>query len=342
MKRLTLSLILIIMAVSLFSANAVVMSGSATQRVYNDNVKAADSAARAGALMNALQNYFGSIQEDQPEQAIPQITPQFFKFIKSYRIVDRHYQAGAITYSVMADISKVSLADVANMIKVSNSSAVFTIRGIGDNPDLDSKINSALSSGGFSTAPQSDFRNAVAIGDAASPSEAFQNSNAQYYFDILIEPVSTGTKCSAGFTVKVYGKDKDYNPIKVNGDGTGSDANNCIANAASAAMPKILSYIKSNYVPSATQNQQVAINITASNYSNFAAPKNLMEDLKKRSYIASYSVQGFADKSLDMTAESYISEDMLIKKLQALAKQYNFTVVKTDEGDILLDFSGAE
>lgn len=342
MKRVTLFLIFLFMAASLFSAEAVVMSGSATVRAYNDNMKAADSSARAGALMNALQNYFGSLQEDQPEQAMPQITPQYFKFIRSYRITDRHYEGGSVTYSVIADIDRVSLSDVAAMMKVSNSSAVFIVRGIPSNPDAESKINSALSSGGFSTGQQADFVSSLVGNDTASATDAFQNSSAQYLFDILIEPVSTGTKCSAGFTVKVYSKDKDFNPIKINGEGTGSDANNCLANAAAAAMPKIMGYIHSNYVPSAGQKQLQKIEITAANYSNFAAPKNLMEELKKRTFITSYAVKGFAEKSLDMEAEAYISADMLLKKLQAIAKQYNFTVSKTDDGNILLDFSGAE
>lgn len=336
-------LIFIISLSFCFSANATVVSGSSTATVRGDNIKQADSSAKTGALINALYNYFSKQQEMTPDAEIPEITSEYFKFIKSYKIIERHYNKGAVHYSVIADIDKISLTDVSYMIKNVTSTAVFFVKNA-DNSVMDDKIAEALKKNQFSTKYQSDFRGAVSVNPTQQElTDAFTNSNAQYFFELTADYVSNGSSCTVGLNAKVYGKTKDYSPIKINGDSTSGNEVECQALAAGVAMTKLLVFVRENYIPLPEKTKELnKITIIASNYSNFAAPKNIMEDMKKRTFVTNYAVKGFAEKSLEMEAEMYISPDMLLKKLQMLEKQYGFTSSKNADGNIVLDFTSQE
>lgn len=333
--------LIIILAFAL-SANAAVVSGSATVRVHGDNVKQADISARNSALVSALYNYFSKQQESENAE-IPEITSEYFKFIKSYKITERHYSKGTVTYSVIADIDKVSLGDVAYMIKNVTSTAVFVVRNT-DNSSVDDKIADALKKNQFSTRYQSDFRASVSVSPSQQElTDAFMNSRAQYLFDITADFVSSGNTCTAGLSARVISKEKEYSPIKINGESSSPSAGDCQAQAAGEAMTKLIAFVRENYIPLPDRIRElVKATVIASNYSNFAAPKNIMEDMRKRTFITGYAVKGFAEKSLEMEAEMYISADMLVKKLQMLEKQYGFKVSKNESGYIVLDFTSQE
>ncbi len=341
MKRLILLIIFILCAV--ISAHASVVSGSSTVTVQNDNMKQAEISARNGALINALYNYFARQQESQPDMEIPEITSEYFKFIKSYKITDRHYSHGTITYSIIADVDKVTLSDVNYMIKSVVSSAVFLVTGV-DNSEMDEKIAESMKRNQFSTRYQSDFRAAIGVSPSADEAlQAFSSVNAQYFFNITAEPLYDQGKCTVALTAKIYGKAKDFGTLKTNGESSGDTDYDCAAEAAGQAMSKLLVYVRENFIPLPDQSKELnTITITASNYSNFAAPKNIMEDMKKRTFITSYNVKGFAGKTLEMDAQMYISPDMLLKKLKGFEKQYGFTASKADGNNIILDFTGQE
>ena len=341
MSRLTSFIVIMIFLVSA-AAHAIVVSGSATVTVQNDNVKQADLSAKRSALSNALYNYFARQQETQPDAEIPEITQEYFKFIKSYKIADRHYNHGTITYSVIADIDKVSLSDVAYMIKSVSSTAVFIVRGT-DSSQVDSAVSSSMQKNQFSARYQSDFRASMGVSPSSDEAlEAFGNVNAQYFFDITLEPLNNGDNCTVALTAKIFGKSKDYGTLRTNGEQKGS-GDDCIAQATGQAMTKLLSYVRGNYIPLPDQSRELStVTVTASNYSNFAAPKNIMEAMKKRTFITSYNVTGFAEKTLTMDVQTYISPDMLLGKLRGLEKQYGFSAGKDDSGNITLDFTEHE
>jgi len=333
-------------AVLLFSINAfaMVVNGSSTVTVQGDNIKQADSSAKTGALLNALYNYFSRQQEDQPGSDMPEITAEYLKFIRSYKIVDRRYSHGTITYSVIADVDKLSLADVAYMIKSRTDNAVYVIDESHDNYENNAAITNALKKNAFSTKYQLDFLATVA--DSALPDlvyEAFQNSKAQYLFDIKADTAANGGKCTATVSIRVAGKAKEYNPVKVSGEGSGQSETSCVAAALYNAMDLALYSVREGAIPAPSLDRELTkITLTAANYANFATPKNLMETLKRKTFITNYSIKGFAEKSLDIEAEIYVSPDMLLKKLQGIQKQYGFTASKLEGGNILLDFTSQE
>ena len=326
------------------NAYATVVNGSATVTVHNDNIKQADTSAKNSALLNALYNYFSRQQEDQPDSDMPEITSEYLKFIRSYKIVDRRYNHGTITYTVIADVDKLSLSDVAYMIKSRTDNAVYVIDELHDNYENNAAITNALKKNAFSTKYQMDFLSTVA--DSAMPDlvyEAFQNSKAQYLFDIKADTVAGDGKCSATVSIRVAGKAKEFPAVKTSGEGTGQSEVSCVASAIYSAMDLALYSVRAGAIPTPSLDRELTkITLTAANYANFATPKNLMEALKRKTFITNYSIKGFAEKSLDIEAEIYVSPDMLLKKLQGIQKEYGFTASKLEGGNILLDFTSQE
>jgi hypothetical protein len=333
-------------AVLLITLNsfAMVVNGSSTVTIQNDNIKQADSSAKNGALINALYNYFSRQQEDQPGSEMPEITAEYLKFIRSYKIVDRRYSQGTITYTVIADVDKLSLADVAYMIKSRTDNAVYVIDEAHDNYENNAAVANVLKKNSFSTKHQLEFISSVA--DSALPDlvyEAFQSSKAQYLFDIKAETSFNAGKCSATVNVRIAGKAKEFPAAKTTGEGTGQSAVSCVASAIYNAMDLALYSVREGAIPAPSLDRELTkITLTAANYANFATPKNLMEALKRKTFITTYSIKGFAEKSLDIEAEIFVSPDMLLKKLQGIEKEYGFTASKLEGGNILLDFTAQE
>ncbi len=326
-----------------FNAHALVVNGSSTVTVQGDNIKQADQNAKTGALINALYNYFSRQAEEQGGE-VPEITSEYFKFIRSYKIVDRRYSHGTITYSVIADVDKLSLSDVNYMIKSRTDNAVYVIDSAHDTYETNSAIANALKKYSFSTKKQMEFLSSVA--DSAIPDlvySAFQNSAAQYLFDIKAETSFSGGKCTATLNVRIAGKAKEYPSQKTSGEGTGQSQASCVATAIYNAMELALYSVREGAIPAPSLDRELTkITLTAANYANFATPKNLMETLKNKTFITSYSIKGFAEKSLDVEAEIYVSPDMLLKKLQGIEKNYGFKASKLEGGNILLDFTPQE
>jgi len=347
MKRMKMTLkyrLLTILLITLISTTsfAYVIRGSSTQPVMDGDIVSADADAREQALLDALKNYFGRLKSIQPDKEIPDVTSEFFKFIRSYKIAERKYIDGNVVYTVLADVDDVALNDLTYFVRNAVNTIVYNISGISQDIDLSSKIDDSLSQYKFETKYQSEFQ--ASLKEHSTASERFDTylkGQAQYFMemDVVREPTEEN-RCTVILTTQTFSKTKEFKTLKTKSDAQNENDDECVKEALSLSLLKTLGYVRSNFIPLPSGERVLStFTLTSINYDNFATPKKIMEDLEKRSFINSYKILNFAGNKLDIEVSTYVDIDVLIKKLQSTEQEYNFSVRRQDENNILLDFT---
>jgi len=340
MKTVKLLTILLILSMFTYSYGYII-EGSVTVPVVNDNIKAADRIALERALLKSLKNYFHKLKKKQPNMEVPDVTTEFFKFIRSYKIAERGYQDDAVFYTVLTDVDDVALNDLMYFVKQVVNSAVYNVRGMNNDTAIGNKISETLAEYKFHVRYQSEYQSQLLENSSNNLKiSAFRNSPAQYYFDLSIErePAQTGY-CTAILTTKTYSKTKEFKTLKTNSQATANSDEECMTEAFTLAFIKTLGYVRENFIPLPSSESLKQFTVTAENYDNFATPKKIMEELKKRTFIKDYKIKGFSGKKLEIEITTFIGLDLLIKKLQSIESEYDFSAHNTDGENILLDFN---
>lgn len=337
--KLLITVTILIMA---FTANAYVIQGSSTKPVMNGNIVVADSEAREQAILNALKNYFNKLKANQPDKEIPDVTIEFFKFIKSYKIAERAFTDDTVTYTILADVDDVALNDLMYFVDNVVNTAVYNIEGIGVETGLSNNISGAFKEYKFDTKHQSDYQ--ANLKENSTPeerTEAFKNSDSQYFLEMsLIREPSAEGQCTIILTTKTYSKTKEFKTLKTRSSSEDIDDDQCVLSAFSLSFLKTLGFIRKNFIPLPSGEKVLSTyNLVAENYDNFATPKKIMEDLKKRAFIDSYKIKSFAGNKLDIEISAYLSSEILIKKLQSIEAEYGFSSRVDESNNILLDFT---
>ncbi|ADD68626.1 hypothetical protein Dacet_1862 [Denitrovibrio acetiphilus DSM 12809] len=337
-KALTIIFILLITATSF----AYVIQGSSTQPVMNGDITDADAKAREQALLNALKNYFDRLQSDQPDKEIPDVTTEFFKFIKSYKIADRGFANDTVTYTVLADVDDVALNDLTYFVQNAVNTVVYNISGVPPENSIDNNIEEAFKEYKFDIKHQSGYQ--ASLRENSTKSErvsTFKASQSQYFMEMSVvrEPAGEG-ECTVILTTETHSKTREFTTLKTKSHTRGDSEEACVASAVSLSLVKTLGYVRTNFIPlPAGETVLSKFNVIAKNYANFAVPKKLMDELKKRSFIDSYKITSFAGSKLDIEVTTYVDIDVLIKKLQSIEEEYGFSARKDDMTNILLDFA---
>jgi len=334
-------LIAIIVLISI-TANAYVIQGSSLKRVMNGNIVEADAEAREAALLNALHNYFNRLKENRPNKEIPDVTTEFFKFIKSYKIANREYIDNSVRYTILADVDDVALNDLMYFVTNVVNTAVYNITGLSRELETNDKIAASFADYKFDTKYQSDFQaNLRENSTEKERRSTFRKSQPQYFMDmsVLREPSAEGS-CTIILTTKTYSKTKEFQTLKTKSSSESDNEDECVMDALTLNLLKTLSYVRTNFIPlPSAEKIEKTFSITAENYGNFATPKKLMDELQTRSFINSYKIISFAGSKLSIEAQTYVDADVLIKKLQSIEAEYGFSAVKADSNNILLDFT---
>jgi hypothetical protein len=332
---------MMVMAIS-FNSYAYVIQGQATVPVLDGKISSAENIAREKAMINALKNYFGRLKKSQPNREIPDVTTEFFKFIKSYKITTREYKEDAVNYIILADVDDVALNDLMYFVKNIVNTMVYNIRGVRNDIEFDARLVDSFREYKFETKHQSDFQ--ASLEEKANFSKrhsVFKESSSQYYMDMsaIVESASDN-QCTVLLTTKTFSKTKEFKTLKTKSTSEGANDKECVQNAFNLSLLKTLSFVRQNFIPLAeTKTVENTFNVIAENYSNFAAPKKLMDELKKRSFIKSYKIVNFAGNKLNIEVVTYVDIDVLIKKLQSIEDEYGFSANQGDSNNILLDFT---
>lgn len=323
-------------------AHAYVIQGSSSEPVLNGNIVTADSQAREKALLDALKNYFSILKANQPNKEIPDVTEEFFKFIRSYKIAERAYVNDNIVYTVLADVDDIALNDLMYFVKNVVNSMVYNISGISQDVDADSSMAEAFKEYKFDLKYQSDFQaNLPENSTESERNTAFRNGKPQYFMDMSVvrEDAQDGS-CSIELTTRTYSKTKEFQTLKTKSSAEAENENECMQTALKLALLKTLTYVRSNFIPLPEGHTTLnTFSVTAEQYTNFADPKKVMDALQSRSFIESYKIKSFAGNKLEIEVSTYVSLDILIKKLQSLESEYGFSAASGENDNILLDFS---
>jgi len=336
--------ILLIPIILIFSINsyAYVIQGSSNVPVLDGNISAADAKAKEKAMLNALKNYFGKLHASQPDREIPDVTSEFFKFIRSYKIAERRYTDDTVTYTVLADVDDIALNDLMYFVENVVNTVVYNINGANYDTRLNEKITLAYKEFKFDTKHQSEFQaNLMENAEKQARISAFRKSHSQYYMDmsILLEPTAEG-QCTVLLTTETYSKTKIFKTLKTKSSTSAESDDQCINEAIALSLIKTLGFVRNRFIPLPSSEKIIqTLNMSAVNYENFATPKKLMEQLKTRSFINSYKIKGFAANKLQIDINTYISIEVLLKKLQSIEEEYGFSAYRDDSNNILLDFT---
>lgn len=340
MKFKLLTALMIIMVT--MSSYAYVIRGTATEPVMNGDIAKADEEARENSMLDALKNYFGRLKSIQPDKEIPDVTAEFFKFIRSYKIAERKYENDNVTYTILADVDDVALNDLTYFVRNAVNTIVYNIKGIPSDINISQQLDSAFAEYKFDTKYQSEYQ--ASLRENSTESERFDTylkGSSQYFMemDVIREPTGEN-QCTVILTTQTFSKTKEFQVLKTKSSAEHEDDDECIQSALTLSLVKTLGYVRSNFIPLPGGEHKITnITLTAENYDNFATPKKIVEELKKRSFIESYKILSFAGNKLEVEVSTYVDIDVLLKKLQSIELEYDFSASKQETNNILLDFS---
>lgn len=276
-RKLITILIIMLMTTTSF---AYVIQGTVTEPVIDGNIADADNKAREKkALLRALKkNYFGKLKSTQPDKDIPDVTTEFFKFIKkSYKIAERSYKDDSVTYTILADVDDVALNDLTYFVKNVVNTAVYNLSGTKNNLALEAKVNTALADYKFDSKYQSEFQ--ANLQESSSEHQrviAFKDSPSQYFFDMSIvrEPAAE-EECTVILTTKTFSKTKEFQTLKTKSSEIAQNEEECVATALNhALLKKTLGYVRKHFIHLANAEKVLkTFEVNAENYDNFATPK---------------------------------------------------------------------
>jgi len=333
--------IIVFFSINIFSY-AFVIQGQATVPVMDGNITKADKEAREQAMLSSLKNYFSRLKANEPNKEIPDVTTEFFKFIRSYKIAERTYHNDSVTYTLLTDVDDVALNDLMYFVKNIVNTAVYNVTGVNITDQLETNISSAFSDYKFNTKYQSEYQaNLMENSTEDLRKSAFRKNQAQYFMDMNVvrEPAGEGD-CIVNLTTKTFSKTKEFQTLSTRSTASAESDEECVNTAFTLSLLKTLGYVRENFIPLPEDEKILnTFNITAQNYDNFALPKRLMEELKTRSFILDYKIISFRGNTLDISIETYVDINVLLKKLQSIEEEYGFSSEQIGGTNISLDFS---
>jgi hypothetical protein len=348
MKK-TIFCLLIIAAVfaSAQNAHAVFVEGSAGAVIHEGNVKAAEQAAREGALKNAMRNFFSSADNT----SVPEITAEFLKFITRYKITSRYVKDNTVFYSVSADVDEIAMGNLNYYIREATNSVVFDITGkLKEDlkPTLLKTASEALQQYRFTAGNNQNFL--AEMPDNPKQTDmlaAFSSGPAQFLFIFTLnastKPEGEIFNCEAELYVKPYSRDKEFTAVKVTGKAVQETDDLCITEAFRSSVLTAADYIRTNFIPlPETVNTVTKYSVRAVHFSKFADVKAFMDFLKRREIVKDYNIKTFSLEEAIFDADTVFSRDSLLRNLDELKGRYGYTA-RIEGDELLLDFSaGAE
>lgn len=247
-----------------------------------------------------------------------------------------------MTYTILADVDDVALNDLTYFVRNAVNTVVYNITGIPQENTLEENFNSAYKEYKFDTKHQSEFQASLKENSTEDERiETFKNGQAQYYMEMSVEREPTAeNECSVILTTRTFSKTKEFKTLKTKSSSNGESDEECAESAVSLSLLKTLGYVRSNFIPLPSGEHKLkTFKVRAENYNNFATPKKIMEELKKRSFIDGYRIISFAGNKLDVEVDTYVDINVLVKKLQSIEQEYGFYTAAGEDENILLDFT---
>jgi hypothetical protein len=342
-----LLLVILLFFVFLNTAFAVKIKASGKYVIENDNLRAADKLAKEDALLNALKTYFESTGGTSD---IPEITTEFFKFIKSYKILERYVSDYTVYYTVEADVDEIAKSDLNHYLNSVSHSVVYYVKVNKDDDfseislkTVNRFINKTFEKYSFMTKYQESFDLALSEKpDFEEIIKQFSINRARFLFYIEIssscENADSEVDCEVTTISRIYTKQKGFPVIKSPTYATGKNKKEALLKGFDNNFENVLKYVRENFIPLPKINFEVKeIQVTVINYKRFTDIKKILNALKDKKIINSYSIKSYTSNNVVFVVKTTFDQTNLISKIKSLNKENKFSVQNQDSS-ILINF----
>ncbi len=312
--------------------------------IHND-LRSADKKALQNALLNGIHKYFETVSSDEN---IPEITPEFIKFINSYKITERFISDFKVFYKVIVDIDQVSESDLGHFIKKITNSAIYYIKSnnkdyLRISPNMFKNINEIFNKYNFSTSHQDEFYNNLSDNpDIDELIKQFELSQASYLFyiilDISCDSVFEQAQCELKSNTQIFSKNEKFPTIQAPSKKMKDNSENFFTDLFYNNLESTINYIRKNIIklPEAKiTNKNYEFKVK--NYKKFSTVQKIFNYLKGKEIISAFKPKAFTQKLIVFNVVSTFDLIKLQDKLSLIADTYNFHTY-IDNGNLTIDF----
>lgn len=348
MKNKILSItfiLLIVISNTCFAAN---IKSSGTAIIENNNLRKAQHQAQENALLNALKSYFET-NEDPAE--MPEVTIEFFKFIKSYKVLERYVSDFTVYYTIEADIDEVAKNDLTHYLNRITHSVIYFINNndIEKVPEVSKSLvnkvtKNILSEYSFSSKYQDAFE--LKLSESPDFEEIIRHfgiSKARHLFYIEINANCQNKEdmnnCNVSTVSRIFLKDRNFPAIKAPSSASASSIKEAFMTAYDKNLNNTLQYVRANLISlPELQTEVTDIKIEVINYKTFSSIQKIFNTLKRKRMINEFNIQSYTANKIIFNIESTFTQTKLISKLKTLIDKFEFSVMHKNNS-ILMDFA---
>lgn len=315
--------------------------------IEKGNMREAYKVATESALLDAVREYLWNSEEIED---IPDITPEFIKFIKSYKVTARSVDGYKVNIGVEASLDAVTLKDANQFLNKKLDTAVFVFSPLASgspvtNNDVSRTITQILQNKNFSIMEQNKFLyNITNQSDNTQIVNAFGSVNAKYLFKINLDvtypdiELSENT-CEVAMVTDIKMKNGDEKVLKVSIGLPETDKKQCVIDSINQGLASTIDYIRDNIIQEQSENAKVYYyEIKAINFTNMIATNKFFGSLKQKRFVNSYKAASFASKEIIFNIESLFDKDKLKEKISE-AKLDKDIKIETNPKGLVLDFT---
>lgn len=310
--------------------------------VKGDDLKMAEINARKNAIENAIYNYLKSKMRER--NAIPEITSEYFKFLRSYKIISRNIANFKVTYAVDADIIDFDIDDVYYMVKKVVTSAVYVLHVKSDLNAVDEeKINSIVEQKfneyNIDTKYEEDY--IFTLKDRESVDEIitnFANSKAQFLFMMAVDSniikIDNKAYCRVEILTNVYTRENKYKPIKAVSTSINEVPERAFELSLNKSLDKMLNYVMNNIIQLNKSTGKGTISNVKVNFADFERVGDVYDVLnimKDRGLIINYNIEQFGRDMVIAKIKTIYSSEELVDKISKYKEGKNFNVILESE-----------
>ncbi len=347
----------VILVILMFFANiafAVIIESQGSAVIEEDNIEKADKLALQNALINGINKYY----TDSGKEDIPEITPEFFKFVNYYRILSRSVENYTVRYNIEVKLDEVAIDDLKYFLNNFVHSAIYYIDFQGHTPafiegekqkisDLSKNIVNIFNEYNFTTKYQQNF-------DVQLPENPefqdiitlFGSSRAKYLFyftvDTEINELDSNVLSRVILLTNIYKKSSKFKEIKSVASAIRNTKEESFNQAFKTSMTNTLKYVRQHLIKLPETNIPTKnIQLIAKGFDSVGNVQELMTDLKEKSIILDFKVLRYAKSNMQMEVLTKFSKKDFSDKLGSYSEKYNFST-DSSQDHIILNFSKAD
>ncbi len=337
-KRSFCNILIFFIFIFLFANNIIpaVFTGIGDAVIEDNNLKIAEIAAKNNAIENSIYNYLKS--KISESNTIPEITSEFFKFLRSYKIISRNVENYRVTYTIESDIIDFDIEEVFHMVKKLVTSAVYIVNVKGDLEDIEENeinafVDKKFNNYNIETKYESDYLFALHNKeDFDEVIKSFANSKAQYLFILLIDSnitrIDQKVYCRVEILTNIYTRESKSKPIKTISTSIAEDPKKALTLSLNKSLDKMLIYVNNNIIKlSKNSNSINSFNINFLNFNRIAEVYELLNFMTERGWVSSYNIGTFGREKVVVEIKTSFSPEELIEKVYKYNENNNFDIV---------------